>query len=722
MIYRQSNVFQVASDQDLQPGAAYTVTAYKPGATCSGIVTVSGQYTTIPVHPGHGFSGGETLMAAFNITTFTVVEGVDETHIYVPRSSELVNLVSTGDVLLNLGNDHGTFQPNYDGSPLVIYPLDDNTSLPIVEARLTTSEEGLYTYWHDSATPIWEVIRDTAGNPVAYTINSAQGGSSLFGVNVRDYGAIGDGVTDDTAAFQAALAALPPTAGLYSAGKLLVPKGIYRLSATLNLSQGHFIEGEGPSGSCLLIDSAFSGTALLKWELSLGNDQGVGYGIRDIAIDGNGVSVHAIHMVRAYDAILIDNVRVDDIGPLGNCYRIEGDEANGANINRVAQSILLSNTYGIHARDSNPTAATYFFKTCQEMTLSNAKGFGSYSTSVASGDVFYFQGCRGVTIVGGAAANSTGVGYHIVSSDRTSEGFQFLGPTLEAVGTSIKVESTAGLATRAVYIYGPRLQQGTVTPATSTGPIVLNSTLRAWVNAATFEVQIGANSQDCYIHTDNLALVTADAGSRTRIQAGYDLDDATSSFFHAFGQSINMRDNSSGGPRLRFSHRSRSPQDFWDLLWSANSSADFGFQLRYFDGTTAKNVITSDAAAGDLHLCSGGVEMLEVEANGIHSKGQIRGIAASVSVTGNDEVTTVGRFLINLTNVSGTNTITLTAPSSQDGQILILRISAITTGSISLANTAATNLEGDWTTPGVGDTLTLVASASTWYELSRSNN
>lgn len=62
-------------------------------------------------------------------------------------------------------------------------------------------------------------------------------------MNVRDYGAKGDGQTDDTAAFLSALAALDgkkvtlPGLTLTGGGALDVPGGVYRLSAELPLHQ-----------------------------------------------------------------------------------------------------------------------------------------------------------------------------------------------------------------------------------------------------------------------------------------------------------------------------------------------------------------------------------------------------------------------------------------------------------------------------------------------------
>lgn len=57
--------------------------------------------------------------------------------------------------------------------------------------------------------------------------------------NVREYGAQGDGKTDDTAAFQEALDA----AGKVGGAVVEVPRGIYRFAGHLNVPQGVTLAG-----------------------------------------------------------------------------------------------------------------------------------------------------------------------------------------------------------------------------------------------------------------------------------------------------------------------------------------------------------------------------------------------------------------------------------------------------------------------------------------------
>lgn len=58
-------------------------------------------------------------------------------------------------------------------------------------------------------------------------------------VSVKDFGAAGDGVSDDTAAFQAA------SGSLTKGGILMIPPGTYTISDTVQFSQGSIIQGAG---------------------------------------------------------------------------------------------------------------------------------------------------------------------------------------------------------------------------------------------------------------------------------------------------------------------------------------------------------------------------------------------------------------------------------------------------------------------------------------------
>jgi len=65
-------------------------------------------------------------------------------------------------------------------------------------------------------------------------------------ISVKDFGATGDNITDDTAAFNAALAYVASLGG----GKLRIPAGHYRINAALGYTAGFlYIQGDGPQST-----------------------------------------------------------------------------------------------------------------------------------------------------------------------------------------------------------------------------------------------------------------------------------------------------------------------------------------------------------------------------------------------------------------------------------------------------------------------------------------
>lgn len=98
-------------------------------------------------------------------------------------------------------------------------------------------------------------------------------------VSVKDFGAVGDGVTDDTAAIQLAL-----DAAQGSGAKLFIPAGTYRTTAPLVVSQRISMYGEGADpesliGSWFYFDHAGVGFNLSLTGETLGNFMG-GFGTR----------------------------------------------------------------------------------------------------------------------------------------------------------------------------------------------------------------------------------------------------------------------------------------------------------------------------------------------------------------------------------------------------------------------------------------------------------
>ncbi|MGH2544207.1 MAG: glycosyl hydrolase family 28-related protein, partial [Ardenticatenaceae bacterium] len=108
--------------------------------------------------------------------------------------------------------------------------------------------------------------------------------------NVKDFGAVGDGVTDDRVAIQAAI----DDAVTNDKGGVLFPSGTYRVSRTtttsgrwsldLNGVQDFMVMGEGPKSVVKLVDTT---AATSDWHVLILRNNCQRVVIKDLVVDGN---------------------------------------------------------------------------------------------------------------------------------------------------------------------------------------------------------------------------------------------------------------------------------------------------------------------------------------------------------------------------------------------------------------------------------------------------
>ncbi|HLX21637.1 MAG TPA: glycosyl hydrolase family 28-related protein [Gaiellaceae bacterium] len=142
-------------------------------------------------------------------------------------------------------------------------------------------------------------------------------------MNVRDFGAVGDGVHDDAPAFAAAIAAFAQfhVAGLedlaterYRAGVLNVPPGVYRCSAPIVLNRNIHLRGAGGAwgvglSSVLLFDTGVHGIIVTRTGTGVLGDphcNGVGSVIEHLQISAAGQSAPACGVTFLVTATLRD--------------------------------------------------------------------------------------------------------------------------------------------------------------------------------------------------------------------------------------------------------------------------------------------------------------------------------------------------------------------------------------------------------------------------------
>ncbi len=173
----------------------------------------------------------------------------------------------------------------------------------------------------------------------------------IFGLIVTHFGAKGDGVTDDTDAFEAALDSAHITGA-----QILVPNGIYKLTRTLEIKDGVSLVGEGAGSDPL--ETPHNGSLL--WYF--GNESAIkitGHNVklRDLVIrDKSGETAQTGVMIEA-DNRLVENVYLYEVlisgfvGGTGLCLRAVN--GGGVYFNSFTNVRVRHGTKGIHIYQDN---------------------------------------------------------------------------------------------------------------------------------------------------------------------------------------------------------------------------------------------------------------------------------------------------------------------------------------------------------------------------------
>ena len=209
---------------------------------------------------------------------------------------------------------------------LVIFDTDANTTKRILRSQLAAGIVGDLPYTPSggiSATTVPTAIAELDSEAAKSAALAASSGSSLVGfiqsgsgatarttqaklrdfINAKDFGATGDGVTDDGAELQAAIDATP------AGGKLYVPKGTYVFATGLTRGSSITIVGDGTSGA---------GGTTLKYTGSgnaftyTGGGSATGGRFQDFVLEGTASANNGLYIANAFNNILFDKVYVTD--------------------------------------------------------------------------------------------------------------------------------------------------------------------------------------------------------------------------------------------------------------------------------------------------------------------------------------------------------------------------------------------------------------------------
>jgi hypothetical protein len=206
--------------------------------------------------------------------------------------------------------------------------------------------------------------------------------------NVRDCGAAGDGVADDTAAVQAAIDAASTSGG----GVVYMPSGTYRVSASLTVHSRISIQGDGDQAS-VLYQTGATASALRGVDVAF-------LDLRNIQLKGPGTgsaSGPGIYLSRSAspscEGITMENVLVWQFGDSG-----------------IAISLPIVSTFTRVVSQQNGAHGFSLYGGGTSCALNACYANGNAQIGYSLGLVYsQFNGC---------AADSNGIAYHVTSSSR----------------------------------------------------------------------------------------------------------------------------------------------------------------------------------------------------------------------------------------------------------------------------------------------------------------
>ncbi|MGZ5029075.1 MAG: glycosyl hydrolase family 28-related protein [Methylobacter sp.] len=390
-------------------------------------------------------------------------------------------------------------------------------------------------------------------------------------VSVKDFGAVGDGITDDTAAIQAAINSVN-SVNLNDGigGVVRLPEGRFLISSTITIPFGVTLEGIGSNayGSALYAAASFSGSEVISMTPQSGYSFNNGH-IKNIAINCNDVSgVGAIKFNGAYENSSICDIFAYNIA--GDAIGIEVTTLTTPGAVNVCESILLRDIYAIHTAVPAIAVSKPVIKLnkCQETSLINVKALNSNTGGTpTAGNSLELVDCRGITIIGGAVMGSSD-GISISASTRASIGITLTGVTYENIGnTRIKILGTASYSVSSVVEAMARVEY----PNPVNG-IDCDYCEFIDVTINNFNAILGANVASMIIRDNGSGTITANASAKyTRLSSA----SAVKTYYSIY-PSLDI--NSNNTPSSQFTVNGRTGN--WAWRWSASSTVDNGFQLK----------------------------------------------------------------------------------------------------------------------------------------------
>lgn len=237
--------------------------------------------------------------------------------------------------------------------------VDDNTALPVAKtdrfAPLNPTQQ-----W---AAADWNATR-SALNDIRTVLQRGT-------VNVKAFGAVGDGVTDDAAAIRAAIASAATTVSGAFGAIVDLPKGTYIANSQLVIPNGVRLRGAGFGSTTIKAGASFSGTSLITNQNQDGTQEF--FALEGLQVDGNQAggavcSVAVVNMVSLFINSFVRDLIVVNGSNVG--LRIAADGTPGGMGPLIVENVWVANCVGhnvlIEETGANTGAAAGIY--CNHLT------------------------------------------------------------------------------------------------------------------------------------------------------------------------------------------------------------------------------------------------------------------------------------------------------------------------------------------------------------------
>jgi len=498
--------------------------------------------------------------------------------------------------------------------------------------------------------------------------------------NVKDYGAVGNGTTDDTAAIQAAV-----TAASAVAGTVYFPAATYKLTATLTIStSGVHLLGAGMWNTILTRSTDYGNTINFTGNDATGvyvTDTGIaGFSIRSTGLTTSGAHIN-------YNGVARHTLR--DIYLLEGFIGIKAASltaARIANVYGVFTNLFGGVSTGRRMMQFTSAAATYGHPSCGDVFVTDFNLRGNIGAGTVMGAAVEIKSADGIWFENGHLGNTTIANILLNAQVTETIGGVWFTNVMCDEGTGTGMTVQGAVATMSNVQFTNCLFKGN---ATATQGIVTDSTVGAYnflfTNCAVTEY----TTRGVYVASSNAkgwdftgCSVRGNSYTSSGVYAGYEFVSCSL---------IGITGGYSGGSNI---------DPTVGAIQSYGVAVQAGCSNITLTGVNLRNNV------------SGGLLVVAGSRTAVRAINCVTSTSSTVASAATTTLPDAGTFF----TISGVTTITSVAASWADREIVLMF-----SGVLTLTDGSNLKLAGNLVTTA-DDTITLISDGTNWIETARSVN